>query len=480
MKNVMKRTMRGLLPYGTVFVIVLLLSGCDALLLRQYVPDESGFDGAVRVYKTSLDRHYGVVWVQVPYLDLEAQGRVGLAKMYVHRRDFTAKRPLPALFHAHYEGDAAMAKAWCDRGWAVFSPMNTEAEGPFPLDAAIGNSHNLNRAIIQWIRRLPNIDRSRLHIHGASQGGYMSLAMSADMFPVTAATADYPVVNWAYNLTYVEANRSIAFNPFGCAYSPLPSLCSVLFISNLSFAHFGNILADDVWLLLSPIAWLDRIANPVLVTAATGDMLTPINQMSRVHVRPHDPDRFPPGYVNDFDALTLNEAARITFEEALPPGGYYINVITPDQASGDVQDKPWFAGVQWNLLYLDEGPPQPNAGHTVLNWALFPESYTAHYKSVTPSESILNAAKMRHLMERYTLTLSALPHLADGRLGNRLNFPLLEKRDVLTGLLDYARLGATHRNLLISLYRNCPVQPFGPEITVERLERELEALLKAL
>ncbi len=476
----MKRTMRGVFPYLLAAVVVLPLSGCDAFLLRQYVPDESGFDGAVRTYRTALDGNYGVVWVQVPYLDLEARGRVGLAKMYVHRRDFRVKRPLPALFHAHYAVNASAAKFWCDRGWAVFSPLNTEADGAYPLDAAVGNSHNLNRAIIQWIRRLPYIDRSRLHIDGASQGGYMSLAMSADMFPVTAATADCPIVNWAYNLTYVEANRSIAYGPVGCASSPLPAVCSVLFISNLAFAHFGNDLTDDVWLRISPIAWIDRIANPVLITAATGDMLTPINQMSRVHVRPFDHDRFPPGYVNDFDALTLNEAARIPFEEALPSGSYYVNVMTPDEVSGGLQDKPWFAGVQWNLLYLDEGPPEPNAGHTVLNWPLFPESYVAHYKNVVPSVDILNAAKMLHLMERYTLTLSTLPQLADGRLGNRLNFPLLERRDVLTGLLDYARLGDAHFRHLVALYRACPIRPFGSEITVNRLEQELDALLKAL
>lgn len=463
-----------------VAVLLPVLSGCDGFLLQQYVPDESGFDGAVRKHKVAMDGNYGIVWAKVPYLDLEGQQRVGLAQMYVHRKYFTAKHPLPALFHGHYAVDETLAKAWCDRGWAVFSPLNTDSDGAYPLDAAPGNSYNLNRAIIQWIRRLPNTDRSRLHLDGVSQGGYMCLAMSADMFPVSSATADYPVVNWTYNLTYLEANRNLAYNIYGCAYSPMPSLCSVLHVPVLSFAHFGNDLSSDTWVMISPISWLDRIANPVLVTAATGDMLTPINQMSRVNVLEHDPSIFPAGYIRNFDALTLNEAAKITFEEALTPGTFNINVLVSNQNQTTVQDKPWVAGAQWNLLYLNEGPPLPAAGHTALVWGLFPESYVGHYKNNTPSTAILNAAKLLHLMERYELNLSDAPPLANGSPGNRLNFPVLERLDAVRGLLDYAALGATHQTRLITLYRNCPIQPFGAELTIDALQQAYNALLKAL
>jgi hypothetical protein len=65
------------------------------------------------------------------------------------------------------------------------------------------------------------------------------------------------------------------------------------------------------------------------------------------------------------------------------------------------------------------------------------------------------------------------PLLADGRPANRLNFPGLEKRDVLTGLLDYASLGEKYVERLKALYAEGDLHPFGPLLDVDVLRKEL-------
>lgn len=457
-----------------------------------FVPGETGFDGAVSIVETKQEGNYGIVTVRVPYLGIEGDARAGLARVVIHRRQVQAGRLMPAFCHVHYEKDVGGAKKWADRGWAVFTAAYTGTEGDSPIDCAVGNGYNLAHAIIQWARRLPFIDRTRLHIDGGSQGGYMALAMSADFFPVTATTADVPVVNWAYNLSYFEANKAAMKYPAASMDdSPLPVLASVTMLADWSYNYFPNDLSDDAWFYVSPISCLDRIANPVLVTCATGDMLVPIEQMTRTHVRPFDSARFPEGYTRDFDTLTRCEKARVTFEELLPPASVSIHVQPLQQNSYEVtldmikdgkkkpkpgpknEDKPWSKDHQWSLLYLDEGGPAPQAGHTTCEWAVSPDGFTDHYQEAPPKPELLNAAKLEWLLRRYTGEPDRIPWLKTGRPANRLNFAPLEQRDVLSGLLDYAALGDTFTTRLLELYAACPVKPFGDTLTVEALQTAL-------
>lgn len=464
------------------------------------VSSEHGFEGAVTVVDTDHDGDLGVVTVRVPYLGIEGDAKTGLARLVVHRRVVAAGDPIPAFCHVHYEKDVGGARKWCDRGWAVFTAHYTDEKGESPIDCSVGNGNNLARAIIQWARRLPFIDRTRLHIDGGSQGGYMALAMSADMFPVTSTTSDVPVVNWAYNLGYFEANKGPMRYPATGAESPLPILASVTMLADWSYRYFPSDLSDDAWYYVSPISYLDRIANPVLVTCATGDMLVPIEQMTRRHARPFDPARLPEGYRRDFDALTPCAKARVTFEELLPPEAVFLHVAPTQEDSFEItfemiqnrkkkpkpgpknEDKPWSRNHQWSLLYLDEGGPAPQAGHTTFEWDMSPDSFTDHYRDAPPTPDILNAAKLEHLMRRYTRTPANPPMLHSGKPANRLNYAEIEQRDVLVGLLDYASLGAEHTARLEALYLECPLKPFGDTLTVEALGAaliELEYRLEA-
>lgn len=461
------------------------------------VPNEVGcntaFEGAVTVVSEEVDGDFGVVTVRVPYLDVYGNPKEGLARLVAHQRDVESGKLIPPFCHVHYEKDISGAKVWAEQGWVVTTAVyNNE----YPIDPAIANGNNLARAIIQWVRRLPFIDRIHLHIDGGSQGGYMALAMSAAFFPVASTTADAPVVNWAYNFNYFEANKTISGYPDKLKDSPLPILARVMVLADWSYQYFGNDLSADAWYYVSPISYLNRITNPVIITAATGDMLVPMEQMTSEGIYAYDSTCFPKGYQRDFDTLTINRKSRKTLEELIPfeKRHIYRAPLQKDtfeftleffehpekmpKKRPEVLDRPWSKDHQWSLFYLDEGPPAPYAPHTSFFWVTLPNSFIKYYQGTVPSSDILNDAKLERLMQRYSLHLTDMPLLKEGKPINRLNFALLEKRDVLQGLLDYAKISNRHQAQLMKTYAKINLKPFGDVLNLEKIQDELIRLKK--
>ena len=472
-----------------MFSVALLVMALSAVSVKDLLPVESGFEGAVTAIQCEEQDGYVIYTATLPYLGIKGDTKTGQARLIVKRTDLESNKPLPIFFHAHYEKDLNGAKHWCDRGWAVATAHYSDK---FPADVSPGDGFNLAHAILQWTRRVPFLDRSRLNIDGGSQGGYMALIMSADFFPVTATTADCPVLNWAYNFSYIDANKEASqFKKVAAQKSPLPFVSVVTDLAVQGIKVFGPDFASDTWYTISPISCLDQIANPVMVVCATGDMLVPMEQMTRSsrYLRPYDPAQFPPGYQRDFDTLTRCAKARKTFDELVPkravkylliplqansyepdPAIFFDNTIKPPAIGPSYLDRPWSPKHQWSICVLDEGPPGPKAGHMRYAWVTGPEGFVDAHLNQPPSPAILNAAKLLHLMERYTGKLSTLPTLADGKQGNRLNFATVEQRDVVTGLLDYAAMGTKHTARLKKLYKACPLHPFGAVLDLEVLK----------
>lgn len=464
------------------------------------VSSEVGFDGAVSIVSEESTDGLSCVTVNVPFLDIHGQPKMGQARLYVREELLKSGKPIPLTCYTHYEADAMGIQGSCGSGWAVVTPhYGTPETGGFPAEfLPAGNSYNLARSIIQWARRLPFVDRTHLHTVGGSAGGYLSLAMSAEFFPVSSTFAGQPLFNWAYNINYIYSNQPVAKKDAGkCDDSPLPVLCLVTSMPDEAFAVFGNDLASDTWYYLSPLSYLDRITCPVVVICATGDILTPAQQMSRNALRPLDTSLFPEGYIWDFDTLTKVEPARKTLEEALSPEKLFIHTeplpagaieISREQGMGHVQpptttaliDLPWSRDKQWSLMVLEEGPPLPHSSHWRYNWMAFPGSFQSELKIKTPNPSILNEAKLTRLMERYTGAAERHIMLADGTPISRLNFRPLEQLDVVTGLLDYAGMGPEHEARLKTLYAANTLKPFGETLALDALTNEREKLLQQL
>lgn len=468
----------------------ILLCGC-CTALQGALTDETGFDGAVTVLSCEEDGNCDVALVRVPYLDIYGKPKEGRARVVVERNRILACASLPAFCHVHYELGVNGARKWATQGWAVFSAVyNDDA----PIDVSPGDGNNLARAIIQWARRCPFVDPSRLHLDGGSQGGYMALAMSADMFPVTSTTADAPVVNWAYNFAYFEANRPLVAEFEQPFESPLPVMAAVLLLANMTYAHFSDNLADDAWYYVSPISKIPYITNPVMALSGTGDMLVPMEQFSSDHIHECDFAEFPEGYQRDFDTLTLNDKARVRLEDLLPENQVFTHVeplqedayvITLDMRLGKEEhpaqkpaplDRTWSAEHQWNLYYLDEGCALPFSDHLTYAWNTSPDSFVAHYQKALPAPDILTDLKLLRLLERYDNAMSELPALKNGNTVNRRNFDYVERRDVISGLLEYAQMGETHAARLVNLYADCLNKPFGNSLSIEVLHEYLNAL----
>jgi len=482
----------GRLLLCVILILPALASCASADFLKGAVPNETGFEGAVTVDSIAADGNIGIVTVTIPYLDVHGNSKLGQGRLFVRKKELESGQPLPAFVHVHYEKGVDGARSWCEKGWAVATAhYKGNGDAKYPIDIAVGDGYNLAHALLQWVRRLPFIDRQRLHIDGGSQGGYMALAMSADMFPVTSTTADVPVVNWAYNFNYIEANKpAMQWKEVPIEQSPLPGVYMVTPLADMGFAVYGNDLSAETWYRLSPIACLDQICNPVLMVCATGDMLVPMEQMTRTHLRPYDRAKFPANFVRDFDTVTICEPARKVFEELVPPEKVHIELIPLQENGYEITremllgkekrpkgpkgiDRPWSRDHQWSICYLDEGPPTPYASHASHEWATGPDSFVAAHQTRQPSVDILNAAKLEHLMRRHERQLLNPPILVDGQPANRLNFDGVEKRDVVRGLLDYAGMGPEYTARLQELYEGCAVKPFGDTLNLEELAHTL-------
>ena len=467
-------------------------------ILREHIPVEAGFDGAVTIVDEGRVDDCVYATVSVPYRDVHGESKMGQARVMILEDELDAILPLPAFHNVHYELGLDGAKNWAQRGWVVFTPhYGTPEDGGYPLELCTGDSYNLAKAIIQWGRRLPFVDHNILHLNGGSAGGYMALAMAAEMFPVTSVTADSPVCNWSYNLNYFEVNKPASKYPVAdMAQSPLPILVSVTMLTDWSYGVFGKDLADDKWFVLSPVSYLERITCPALVTCATGDMLVPLEQMTKRQNYVLEPGVFPEDYQRDFLELTPNEASKKRFDEMIPERKIEYLVMPRQKDSYEItlehfkgndvpkgpenEDRPWSREKQWSLLILDEGPPAPHSSHVRMKWATSPDSFVETHKGTSIPFTMLSQPKLTRLLQRYAGEIAPVATLADGTKANRGNFDALEKLDVLNALIEYTDLGMPYAMRLESMYKASPIKPFGETWALERLLDERASLLETL
>ncbi|MCA1903047.1 MAG: hypothetical protein LDL53_12670 [Candidatus Hydrogenedens sp.] len=488
----MRKTYRiSLLLTCILFATLFTLSICSSSQ-EPAIQSETGLENGVTIVSVKNDWDYQIITARVPYIGIERDDKTGLARLVIPMKELKKKHKLPMFCHVHYEKDVSGAKKWAKKGWIVSTAVYTPPNGESPIDAALGNGYNLARAIIQWVKRLPIVDTTHILIDGGSQGGYMALAMSADLFPVIATHADVPVVNWAYNFAYFEANREGAGVGLPLDQAPMPVLSSVIGLADMCYKYFPRDLNHECWYYLSPISYLSLITNFTLITCATGDMLVPIEQMTRDYIRQPDYSQFPQGFTRDFDKLEFCSQAKKVFEELIPKDNYEIFLLTPQENSYEITrgmivnsklkpkvgpkkvDKPWSKTKHWSLVYLDEGPPTPVAGHTKLEWSLSPDSFVDYHKTAPLPENILTSEKLEHLLRRYMGEIEHPVMLNNNKLSQRLNYTNLEQMDVSISLLSYAKISPKHEQKLQELYTQSTLKPFGPSISASSLEKMYE------
>jgi len=146
----------------------------------QIIANESFSNGAVKVDNTQIINGLKQITVTIPCLGMNGEKIDGQANFYCKPELLKSKNKIPVYCGVHYNSSQKTIKKYCDAGFAVVTPCFDKIPIKFPF----GNSYNFNIAMIQWTRRLPFVNQTKMIFGGGSAGGYMTLAMGSEFFPV--------------------------------------------------------------------------------------------------------------------------------------------------------------------------------------------------------------------------------------------------------------------------------------------------------
>ena len=391
----------------------------------------------------------GSVIVELKYPGLDGQDETGQARIFLppHLRDEPSRR-VPLIHNAGYEIDVAGAAGLVAKGYAV-STVHAHPLNP------LGRGVNLDRAILHAVRRLPCMDPLRVSIQGGSAGGWMTLMLTADSFPLVWATPDVPPIHWGYNAAYIAKHESMAGPPDGSKEPRLPVLLAVAPIAEQSRKLYGLPFDNEALLGVSPLAHLDTITAATLVTFSTADMLVPVDQVGAELVMPFDSSAFPDGFSTKMTDNFPGVGGRRTLLAALPAERYELFRIptseNPTRLGSDGASQgaaipaklPFSKDKTWSIVILDEGAVEPTVGHFKYAWALDHEPFRkwAEQRGVTPDQ--LTSLKLERLMRRLRgeswRPFSVRPGGKNDLIAaNQLDYPEAERADVLLGLAAFA------------------------------------------
>ncbi len=427
------------------------------------------------------------VIAQLQYPGTLGETRTGQVKLYLPSRLATEpEAKLPLLHVAGYELARETGEALAGLGMIVSTPTGEE---PNP----IVRGENLDVAILHRVRALACVDDTKVIITGGSAGGYMTLMLTAETFPLAGSKPDVPPVNLGYNIGYIARNKPLA-EPRAEGQPPvLPGLIAVYGIAEGATEVYGDEYDSEVWLNASPIARLDEITCPTLISVSTADMLVPINQYREDLAREYDATAFPEGFRNGLADFLLRPEARRTFLGTVPAEDVETYTLTvpegtprltlegaPEGAQPADLTIPFSQTRRFSLVILDEGPVEPEIGH--LKYFIDPGKgdFLAWAATRVWGPEQLTAPKLRRLMRRY-LGQEAHPQRVTREGGevtlNRLDFLAAEQADVRRGLRTFCALDDCARRFQ-ELYGQLPedLRALGPDLTGMSLEQLRAAL----
>jgi len=425
--------------------------------------------------------------LQVPYLTVGGRASTGRARLFVPR---DLKGPMPLIAVMHYELGLDGAAEYLAEGWAVMTPR--EALNPF------ADGVNFNLALVQACRQLPFVDVRRIALVGGSAGGYVTLMVASETFPVAAATPLAPLVSIPYNVEYFASNiepaRCGAKDQEGNDASCAPVFCAVA-QALLDFSAFLGPLADGwrAWLRNSPVGVMNLVTCPVLATFSTADMLVPVNQVSERFAVPPPSGTLPQGFEFGRRALVAVPTARRTFMQAVGYRSQVFRLQVPERLtkfwetaeSGPppaAHDMPCLFSKRQpvSVVILDEGAPDPRLGHFKYCFRYSVVPFLRHWlrRKTTLAPEQLTPGKLGLLMRRFCgpEVDALIGRKEPGKpptLLTRRNTTAREKMDVIAGLRAYCESGPAHRKRLRSLYRKLPASLRVLDVGAARFDQDI-------
>ena len=314
---------------------------------------------------------------------------------------------LPLIYIPHYEIDENTVDfhQYMNHGWAVASPVFSNEYN----SEVTGNDLVFNNAALYHIRHMNGIDKERIAIVGGSAGGYMSLMLNMLQMGTCASIANSPIANVYYNL-YVyfhacdELNKASSFNSITM---PIQMLISKSFRPNLD--NFPDVWDADRWAALSPVGLAKCISNPVVVNHYTGDILVPVDQITKKYTYSERNKAFPIDFPiemrSDYPGILSH-----SLEEEADPDEICVQYYKLENQNVDMEMTASDKLLTINIF--DDGPMNPKGTHTApkttgnLDTMKFlEEMFEKTLKGTEKAES----AKLILMLERYAGESVQLP-----------------------------------------------------------------------
>ena len=331
----------------SVFVRFSALTGIDAsgFTLQGAAADAARYEGGIR--RETID---------VPYITDE--GTVETRQLLLYR-PAEASGDLPLIYIPHYaaEENTADFQSWMAHGWAVASPVFQEQYN----GELTGNDLVFNNAALYTLRNMAGIDRQRIALVGGSAGGYMALMLSQLQMGTCATIANSPIANVYYNL-YVHFPACDAVNRNSGFFDiPIPIQLLVSKSFRVNLRNFPDPSDADRWAALSPVGLAKCFSNPTVVNHYTGDILVPVDQITKRFTYAYSdgslPDGFPLGLRNDFPGVL----SRSLEEEAAPSETTVTRYALEDR---HIDMEMPFGDTLLTLNIFDDGPMSAKGSHT--------------------------------------------------------------------------------------------------------------------
>lgn len=314
---------------------------------------------------------------------------------------------LPLIYIPHYEIDENTVDfhQYMNHGWAVASPVFSNEYN----SEVTGNDLVFNNAALYHIRHMNGIDKERIAIVGGSAGGYMSLMLNMLQMGTCASIANSPIANVYYNL-YVyfhacdELNKASSFNSITM---PIQMLISKSFRPNLD--NFPDVWDADRWAALSPVGLAKCISNPIVVNHYTGDILVPVDQITKKYTYSERNKAFPTDFPiemgSDYPGILSH-----SLEEEADPDEICVQYYKLENQNVDMEMTASDKLLTINIF--DDGPMNPKGTHTApkttgnLDTMKFlEEMFEKTLKGTEKAES----AKLILMLERYAGESVQLP-----------------------------------------------------------------------
>ena len=371
--------------------------------------------------------------IDIQYITNE--GTVETRQM-VYYRPADVEGDIPLIFIPHYaaEENSADFQSYMSHGWAVASPVfQNEYNG-----VLTGNDLVFNNAALYTVRHMEGIDHQRIAIVGGSAGGYMALMLSELQMGTCATIANSPIANIYYNL-YVhfpacdDVNRNAAFWDIPI---PIQLLVSKSFRVNLD--NFPDKEDAERWEALSPLGMAKCVSNPVVINHYTGDVLVPVDQITKKYTYPESdgslPDGFPLGLGNDYPGILSH-----SFEEEANPDELLIERYMRENQHVDMNMP--YSDRLLTINIFDDGPMSAKGAHTAPETTgsmdIIPFLEKMFSISLTGTEKV-TSEKLLLLLERYVGNSIQLP-AHEGVNDNLYGSLAVYQQEVMEELAQYAK-----------------------------------------